>query len=425
MTRGVRQIVRFNWPFYAGATLGVAAASLVIGRVPREYGCRVSRCTRRSAVSAIWIVASLVASWIVYDRSPLMRWDWIDRGAGIPAGRVDQHPRGARRIDDGVARAVRTRPGRVFDIFDPAEMTEPSIARARRLADNDIAAETVDFRHLPVADRHHRRGTAAALGARAANRRDARRALHRAASRPRARRARRRRRAPARLGQLPGVRAGLPALPLAPHLDALLRPGTIRHPVGVPDHAVRSRLRPEEVDMTSTAQTLLVHFRVVGVVMAGLVVVNLFVPRRFHWREEMARLSLLNRQIFQAHAVFLVLTLALFSALLLTCGDALLEPTPSEPRGPDRPDDLLGPAHADAVVLLFAGDLARTPLQHGDALRVLGDLGLRVDGVCGRALDNARLTRSIQEASVVLRIGTPNAPVTATYSCLRLSAPTI
>ena len=40
-----------------------------------------------------------------------------------------------------------------------------------------------------------------------------------------------------------------------------------------------------------------------------LVVVNLFVPRRFHWREELARLSLLNRQIFQAHSIFLVLML--------------------------------------------------------------------------------------------------------------------
>jgi hypothetical protein len=79
--------------------------------------------------------------------------------------------------------------------------------------------------------------------------------------------------------------------------------------------------------MTAAPQTLLVHLRIVGVVMAWLVVVNLYVPLRFHWREEMARLSLLNRQIFEAHAVFLVLTLALFSALLLTCGDALLEPT--------------------------------------------------------------------------------------------------
>ena len=79
--------------------------------------------------------------------------------------------------------------------------------------------------------------------------------------------------------------------------------------------------------MMPSHDTLLVHLRIIGVVMASLVVVNLMVPWRFHWREEMSRLSLLNRQIFQAHNVFLILTLALFSALLLTCGPALLEPT--------------------------------------------------------------------------------------------------
>ena len=35
----------------------------------------------------------------------------------------------------------------------------------------------------------------------------------------------------------------------------------------------------------------------------------------------------MNRQIFQAHTVFLILTLALFAALLLTSSAALLEPT--------------------------------------------------------------------------------------------------
>lgn len=72
---------------------------------------------------------------------------------------------------------------------------------------------------------------------------------------------------------------------------------------------------------------LLVHLRLVGLVMSALVAVNILVPLRFHWREEMARLSLLNRQIFQAHAIFLILTLALISALLLTSADTLLEPT--------------------------------------------------------------------------------------------------
>ncbi len=79
--------------------------------------------------------------------------------------------------------------------------------------------------------------------------------------------------------------------------------------------------------MTASSSVVLLHLRVVGIIMAALVIVNAIVPRRFHWREGMARLSLLNRQIFQAHAAFLILTLALFSALLLTCGPALLEPT--------------------------------------------------------------------------------------------------
>jgi len=79
--------------------------------------------------------------------------------------------------------------------------------------------------------------------------------------------------------------------------------------------------------MKIDAAFMLLNLRIAGVVLAALVVVNLFVPWRFGWREELAKLSLLNRQIFEVHSVFLVLTLALSSALLLACGDALLEPT--------------------------------------------------------------------------------------------------
>jgi hypothetical protein len=79
--------------------------------------------------------------------------------------------------------------------------------------------------------------------------------------------------------------------------------------------------------MSLTPEMLVAHLQAGGVVMAALVVVNLFVPSRFHWRDEMSRLSLVNRQIFQVHSVFLVLILGLFSALLLTCASALVEPT--------------------------------------------------------------------------------------------------
>jgi hypothetical protein len=72
---------------------------------------------------------------------------------------------------------------------------------------------------------------------------------------------------------------------------------------------------------------LVLHLRVVGVLMALLVVVNLCVPGLLHWREELSRVSLLNRQIFLAHTVFIVVLVALTSALLLTCAETLLEPT--------------------------------------------------------------------------------------------------
>jgi hypothetical protein len=73
--------------------------------------------------------------------------------------------------------------------------------------------------------------------------------------------------------------------------------------------------------------TLLTHLRLVGVIMAVLVIVNLFVPGRLRWREELARVSLVNRQIFQVHTGFIILILAMFAVLLLTSADALLEPT--------------------------------------------------------------------------------------------------
>ncbi len=79
--------------------------------------------------------------------------------------------------------------------------------------------------------------------------------------------------------------------------------------------------------MTLQPAIVIVHLRAVGMVMAALAAINLFVPRRFRWRQEMARLSLINRQIFKVHSFFIVLTLTWFSALLLSCSDALLVPT--------------------------------------------------------------------------------------------------
>ena len=73
---------------------------------------------------------------------------------------------------------------------------------------------------------------------------------------------------------------------------------------------------------------MLLHFHIVGVLLIILAIVNLFVPSRFNWREELARVSLLNRQIFIVHDIFIILILLLFALLLLLYGEALLDRTP-------------------------------------------------------------------------------------------------
>ena len=70
------------------------------------------------------------------------------------------------------------------------------------------------------------------------------------------------------------------------------------------------------------------HLRVVGVLLLALVALNLYVPRRFNWRGELATISLLNRQIFQVHAAFICVILVMFAALALFYPRELLEPTP-------------------------------------------------------------------------------------------------
>jgi len=143
------QIVRFNWPFYAAAALAVTAAAVVIPHLPAAWWIRGPAYLSAGLV-AMWLVASLVASWIVYDRSRLMRWDWVLQALGFdPRSWINIHA-GHDESSDALRRIFKDARGRVFDIFSPEAMTEPSIARARRMSKHADAAEHADYRRLPL-----------------------------------------------------------------------------------------------------------------------------------------------------------------------------------------------------------------------------------------------------------------------------------
>jgi SAM-dependent methyltransferase len=146
---GVAQILRFNWHFYVIDCVIIIAAAPAISRLLIAQTLRVvAECA--IAIAGFWILGSLVVSYWIYDRSPLMRWGWI-RGAlkselrawiNIHSG-LDESTPALRELFPRAS-------WRVLDIYDERAMTEPSIRRARRLARNEIAAQAVSFRCLPI-----------------------------------------------------------------------------------------------------------------------------------------------------------------------------------------------------------------------------------------------------------------------------------
>ncbi len=129
---GVIKIVRFNVQFYAVSVGGLLVAAVVLAtRMLPGWLEWVALCG--TAVVAFWTLSSLLVSWYVYDYAGVTRWRWLPaqlpvtprRWANIHAG-FDESSLALRNLFPGSQ-------GLVVDISDPAEMTEPSIGRARRI----------------------------------------------------------------------------------------------------------------------------------------------------------------------------------------------------------------------------------------------------------------------------------------------------
>jgi SAM-dependent methyltransferase len=128
--QGVRQIIRFNWPFYAASAAVIVGSAAVLRAFPAATGLRPVAAAA-IAIALFWSAASLVASYWVYDRSELTAWTWLRdelgpsprRWLNVHAG-FDQTTRALEEIFPAEHRAT-------WDIYRPDRMTEPSIRRAR------------------------------------------------------------------------------------------------------------------------------------------------------------------------------------------------------------------------------------------------------------------------------------------------------
>lgn len=144
--RGVLQIVRFNWPFFVAAPLVVLLAGIgatVLSGVARLVFAGFV------LAAAYWTVASLIASYWVYDLSSLTRWAWLAEYLSATPARLANLHSGFDDTSHALQQAFPQTQWRTWDLYDPARMTEASIARARRVSSGP-PGEQVDAASLPA-----------------------------------------------------------------------------------------------------------------------------------------------------------------------------------------------------------------------------------------------------------------------------------
>ena len=148
---GVLNILRYNVHYYL-ASLGVilSIGALLWFRVLPRAG--EAALIGAAALTAFWTLSSLVASYYVYDYIGVTRWSWLpkillfqpQRWLNIHAG-----------LDESTQVLTQLFPAAEYmalDIYDPREMSEPSIARARRAHQSQPPATVGKLDALPLAD---------------------------------------------------------------------------------------------------------------------------------------------------------------------------------------------------------------------------------------------------------------------------------
>lgn len=66
------------------------------------------------------------------------------------------------------------------------------------------------------------------------------------------------------------------------------------------------------------------HLDLIGVALISIALAHAVFPRRFAWKEELASLSLMNRQMMKVHSFFIALAVLLMGLLCLTSAADLI-----------------------------------------------------------------------------------------------------
>jgi hypothetical protein len=70
---------------------------------------------------------------------------------------------------------------------------------------------------------------------------------------------------------------------------------------------------------------MILHYKIIGIALILLAVVHAIFPKYFNWKQDLASLSLINKQMMQVHTFFIALVVLMMGCLCITSPAELLE----------------------------------------------------------------------------------------------------
>ena len=128
--QGMLTIAQFNWPFYVAALAVLLAAltGLLLGSFITKMVCAGA-----TVGAGYFLVGSLGVSHLIYDRSDLYRWQWLERAVrGATLHRAIFCHSGFDETSTELRARFPQSAWLILDHFNAARMTEASIRRARK-----------------------------------------------------------------------------------------------------------------------------------------------------------------------------------------------------------------------------------------------------------------------------------------------------
>lgn len=148
--QGVTNIIRFNWPFYALSLMAVV--TLVIFRLLISNNLLAIVADVAMVAVVLPIVISLLVSLYVYDLSGFYDLKWLDDVAEKKGEILVNINAGFDETSELLNKKFAGAELRVFDFYDAAKHTEPSIQRARKAYPAFPGTKVVATNELPMPD---------------------------------------------------------------------------------------------------------------------------------------------------------------------------------------------------------------------------------------------------------------------------------